>query len=488
VTERVRADEALRKAHAELEQKVRDRTADLEVVNRTLRMISACNEAVIRATDELALARELCLIVHELGGYRMVWIGLAEHDARKTVRPVAAVGFEDGYLERARITWADGARGRGPTGCCIRTGEPRVCHDFMVDPTLSPWRKEAAKRGYQSSVALPLRSGGQVLGALTIYAGEAGAFDAGQVGLLTELADDIAVGILALRAQTERDHARQEAERRAVQLRALTIELGDVEQRERQRLAKVLHDHLQQLLVGAKFGLASVEGSRTARTRQQVVRSVNGALDKAIRTSRELTAELSPPALHEEGLAAGISWLGRRMAKAHGVKIVVKGDANVEPTANQVRFLLFDAVRELLFNAVKHSGVDHVQVEVRRTGDNQIQVSVADDGVGFDPARPGAAESRGFGLFSIRERLRCLGGSMEVRSKPGRGSRFTLTSPARIEESAVTDAPAPLADVVAAIRRYPPSGNQLPRRKSAPKGRSRSSSGKRKRGRSARAD
>ena len=199
----------------------------------------------------------------------MAWVGYAENDEAKTVRPVAAVGFEDGYLERAAITWADEERGRGPTGTCIRSREPCFGRNFLTDPELEPWREEAIKRGFQSSIAVPLVSNGQAFGALMIYADKPEAFDERHAKLLSELADDLAFGIMALRTHIERDQARQIAEERAGQLRALAVELGQTEQRERRRMAKVIHDHLQQLLVGAKFNLGALRGKLPTKTREE---------------------------------------------------------------------------------------------------------------------------------------------------------------------------------------------------------------------------
>jgi signal transduction histidine kinase len=390
---------------------------------------------MVRATNETDLTGRICGIIQELGGYRMAWIGYAEDDEAKTVRPVASAGFEVGFLERANVTWADQERGRGPTGTAIRTGTVQICTNFLTDPKLRLWRDQAVARGYQSSIALPLRSPDRTLGALTIYSAAPESFDPPEVDLLTQLADDIALGIVALRAQLERDRARQEAEHHARQLRALASALSMAEQRERERLARVLHDHLQQLLVAAKFRLAMVTSGRTAPARQQAVQAVSDVLDEALKASRSLTTELNPPALHEQGLAAGLRWLARQMHEKHGLEVEVQGDAEVEPTASGVRLLLFDAVRELLFNAVKHSGVKFARVEVRRADPDLIRITVSDEGAGFDPQRLAdpAHDSAGFGLFSVRERLSHLGGQLEVQSAPGQGSRFTMTAPARLD-------------------------------------------------------
>ncbi len=422
----------LRRAHAELDQRVRERTAELSTANRMLRMVSECNLAVIRTTDEQALLREICRIAVEVGGYRMAWVGYAENDEAKSVRPVASVGFEESYLENARISWADGERGRGPTGTCIRTSETRIGRNFLEDPELEPWRIEALKRGYRSSIALPLTREGKVFGALNIYADKPNAFDGEQVNQLGGLANDLAFGILMLRARIERDLMRQTAEGRAEQLQALATELVHTEQRERRRLAQILHDHLQQLLVGAKFGASIIRTKSKAREIKELAGQLVDALNEAIVASRSLSTDLSSPVLHEKGLGAGLEWLGRQMSAKHGLIIKVEAPADAEPATEQVRVFMFDAVRELLLNIAKYAQVNRARVKMRKLENGEVEVTVTDDGVGFDPGKleASASASGGFGLFSIRERLKYLGGRMLIDAAPGRGSRFTLLAPA----------------------------------------------------------
>jgi PAS domain S-box-containing protein len=209
ITERKEAEEALQKTHAELERRVEERTADLAKANRMLNILSACNQAVVRATEEPALLQEICSIITGIGGYPLAWISFAEEDAARTVRPVAQSGFEDGYLDTADITWADTERGRGPTGTAIRSGRPGIARDIRTEPDFAPWREEAIRRGYASSIALPLQGDGRVFGALSIYAAVPDAFHAEEVHLLMELAGDLAFGITSLRGRAERKRAEE---------------------------------------------------------------------------------------------------------------------------------------------------------------------------------------------------------------------------------------------------------------------------------------
>ncbi|MBN2352993.1 MAG: PAS domain S-box protein [Spirochaetales bacterium] len=190
---------------------------DLLRLNRILQAMSDSNHAILRANDEDSFLREVCRIVVEDCGYAMVWIGMAEEDEAKTVRPVASAGFEEGYVESLNITWADTERGRGPTGTTIRTDKPSACRNMLTDPAFAPWREEAVKRGYASSLSLPLRGGGRVFGTISIYSREPGSFAEDETELLGGLADDLSFGIMALRSRLARDRAEEavaESERR----------------------------------------------------------------------------------------------------------------------------------------------------------------------------------------------------------------------------------------------------------------------------------
>jgi diguanylate cyclase (GGDEF)-like protein/PAS domain S-box-containing protein len=194
----------------------------LQRLNRALRTISRCNEVLVHATSEDELLEKMCRTVVEVGQYRSAWVGYAVHDEARSVRPVARFGVDDGYLDHAEITWADEARGQGPTGAAIRTNTVQANQDFATNPRMAPWRDEALKRGYASSIALPLANESAAFGALTIYAGESGAFDTQEVALLSELASDLAYGIAAMRVRAERDRALKD-----LQLAAKVFEESD---------------------------------------------------------------------------------------------------------------------------------------------------------------------------------------------------------------------------------------------------------------------
>ena len=174
-------------------------------LNRELRAISNCNQSLMRATDEQALLNTICRIVCDEAGYRMAWVGYAEHDEAKTIRPVAWAGVENGYIEQARLTWADTEHGRGPAGTAIRSGQSACIQDFATESKAAPWREMALERGYRSAITFPLKDGNtNTFGILTIYSTEPNAFTPEEIRLLGELAGDLAFGIVTIRARTER--------------------------------------------------------------------------------------------------------------------------------------------------------------------------------------------------------------------------------------------------------------------------------------------
>ena len=207
----------------ELQDQIHKSTAELRLSNRALHTLSACGNAMIRANSEEELLNEVCSIMVGIGGYRLAWIGYAQNDTEKTVLPMAQAGFEDGYLDTIQLSWSeDDKRGRGPTGTAIRTGAPSIIRDVLNDARYEPWRDEAHKRGFASTIALPLRHGENSFGCLSIYAAERDAFDREEVRLLTELSEDLAYGITTLRTRTEREWAEQELSDSEERWRSLT--------------------------------------------------------------------------------------------------------------------------------------------------------------------------------------------------------------------------------------------------------------------------
>lgn len=194
---------------------LRQAETELLRVNRTLRVLSECNQALIRAGSEPELLAAICKRLIEHGGYRLAWVGYAGQDAAKTVHVAANAGDGGDYLARLRLTWADSELGHGPSGTAIRERRTVVCRNLLSDPQFAPWRDAAQANGYASSIALPLRDDAAVLGALSIYAIAEDAFDSAELQLLEELAADLAFGIVVLRREDARRKAQAQLDYQA---------------------------------------------------------------------------------------------------------------------------------------------------------------------------------------------------------------------------------------------------------------------------------
>lgn len=219
-------------------------------------------------------------------------------------------------------------------------------------------------------------------------------------------------------------------QKRTLQLQALASELTQAEERERRRIAGLIHDDLQQTLVAASLNLRMLKTSAASAAAAADIERVGQMLRDAIAMSRTLTSELSPPVLQQCGLSAAFQWLRTWCMEKYGLELEMDVEDDINP-GTEAAVVLFRSVRELLFNIVKHAGVKSACLGMWRTADG-VAIEVSDAGAGFDPldvrAREGA--SGGFGLFSIRERLELLGGSFDAESAPGHGSRFKLKVPA----------------------------------------------------------
>ncbi|WP_169853314.1 ATP-binding protein [Anaerohalosphaera lusitana] len=239
------------------------------------------------------------------------------------------------------------------------------------------------------------------------------------------------------RAKERLKEANEKLEKRARQLQKMSAALSAAEDRERERLSEVLHDDLQQRLVAAKFQI-NIAASRS-NMNEDVAEQLEEAgklLDGAIKKSRNLSHELCPPVLSQYGLGAAFEWLAVEMGDLYDLTLEVIIGTEAEPDTEEIRSFAFKSVRELVFNAVKHAGVDRVRVNMQRSGE-QIQIIVSDEGKGFDVDSVLGGANKGFGLLSMRERLDVLGGSLLIKSSAGEGSEFVICLPG--EESNETE-------------------------------------------------
>lgn len=229
---------------------------------------------------------------------------------------------------------------------------------------------------------------------------------------------------------------RRELVEKSEQLRQLASALTFAEQRERRRIAQMLHDHVQQVLHGIQVRAHLIGLDLPADVNPQIrehLEVIQGLIQEVLRMTRNLTVELSPPVLHREGLIPAFKWLANHMARVHNLRVDLDLPA-AHPLASQDMIeLLYQLVRELLFNVAKHAQVDRAELSLFERGGDLV-VCVADHGVGFD-VKQATAQRRaaaGFGLHSVHERIVLFGGSLAIESEPNQGTRITITVPSEV--------------------------------------------------------
>ncbi len=411
---------------------------ELVRVNRALQAISKCNEAVIHAREEYALLEEICQIFVEVGGYRMAWIGYAENDEHKTVHPVTTTGYEDGYVAKARITWADTGAGQGPTGTAIRTKKPNFIRNTMTDPRFASWRAEAVKRGYASVLGLPLIAEGHAFGALTIYSDKVDAFDRDEMILLQDLADNLAYGITSLRGRIKREQAEKE--------------LKDAKAQAEMYLDLMGHDinNMNQIALGfLELALATMD--KNDPVREMISRPL-----EALESSTNLITNVRRLQQSREGdlmlqsIDVGKTLMDVIPRFSNVVGRVITIEQSMECDCHvMANGLLHDVFSNIIGNAIKHSsGPLVIAVSLKKAvadGKQYCMVSIEDNGPGIpdnvkddilNRFREGSTKSsgRGLGLYLVKTLVEDFHGKMYMENRiPGdytKGTKFVVMLPA----------------------------------------------------------
>jgi signal transduction histidine kinase len=406
----------------------------LQKENRAHRALSAANEIVFRARREDELLRALCDAVVAVAGYRMAWMGRVEDDAGRTVRPVARAGAESGYLESAKVTWADDEHGRGPVGTAIRTARTVIQRDLAHDLDFAPWRAEAVRRGYGSCIALPIRVDSRVEAAFAIYATEPDAFDADEVKLLEQLGANAAYAIATLRAHAAAERAR----------------------REREELVRVISHELRTPLTAlvtwaqvldAERGRDPARLSRGLEAIVKCAREEARLVDELLLAGSILGGELElriEPLCPAEVVRSCVEAL-RGKAEESGVRLTMQiaGESSIRADRERVRQVLSNVIS----NAIKFTQAGgEVRVDLARE-DGAAVVRVRDTGKGIAPGdlphvfdllwrsdRSTTRQERGIGvgLFIARALVEGHGGTILAESEGlGRGSTIVIRLPAR---------------------------------------------------------
>ncbi len=426
ITARLKAEEALKKS------------------NRALKTLSACNEAMVWAKSEKELLDNICKIIVEQGDYKLAWVGLAQHDEGKTVKPVAHYGFKDDYLENVEISWGDNPKGRGPTGKCIREGVSEICRNIPTDPNYQSWREEALKRGYESSIALPLKEGGEVFGALNIYAKEPDAFNQNELNLLENLAADLSYGIRMFKIRDERKKARSELFKMQKLESVGTLAAG------------IAHDFNN--LLTALFGniaLAKMK-LKAGHPAYDALNSAEKAMERATSlTNQLLTFSKGGEPIKEK---ADIGKIVKKTVEfdlsGSNVKAVFVQDENLW-TVLVDNGQIQQVISNLVINAkqaMPEGGHFYVTMENIDTEKSEIpavkkgkyvKLSFKDEGAGikekdigkiFDPFFTTKEIGSGLGLATAYSIIQKHGGYIDVESTPGMGTTFFVYLPAVCRE------------------------------------------------------
>lgn len=403
--------------------------------NHTLKALIESNQAIIRSQDEVALLHETCRIIVDHGGYSFAWIGIAEHDPDKTVLPVIHHGFEKGYLDIIDITWADTERGRSPAGIAIRTGKPAVCRYILTDPAFAPWRAEAEKRGYASTISLPLVVASEVLGALSIYATKPDAFDSEEISLLTALAGDLSHSIEVIRTRAEKERAEEARRISEKRYRELAANLQLKIEKERTRIARELHDELGQDLTILRLDLTGLLNKSKVEEKAPIAGSAFDKIEEAIeltdsiiKKSRNLATRLRPVILDQFGLIAGIEWLAENCQKHSGIKCRIDDLPENVTTDAAVVTALFRICQEIVTNVIRHAEATELKISLTERA-AELLLTIQDNGRGITSEE--LANQKSLGILGMQERAKLLGGSLVIRGEEGEGTTVSVTMPGK---------------------------------------------------------
>lgn len=411
-------------------------------LHRTLLALTHSSRALIRTQSEASLLEQVCNIVTEDCGHAMVWIGFAEENAEKTVTPVAHAGADNGYLKSIRITWSDTDHGCGPTGKAIRTGEPCMCRNIATDPIFEPWRAEALKRGFGSSLVLPLIKDGNAFGAMTIYSKNADAFSEDEVKLLLRLASDLAYGIRALRLRAAHSVA-QEALIRSEKLASVGRMAASI--------AHEINNPLAALMNILYLAQTTLDRPEEARHYLEMADDELRRISHITRQTLGFYRDSAIPVLVDLNsvLDSAVDVLrGKIRIKRTTIRKQYLENVRTVAVSGELRQVFSNLLANSL-DALSDEGTIVLRISERKctkTGKVRVRVTVADNGDGIDSAtQPRVFEplfttkestGSGLGLWISKQLIEKHGGSIRLRSQTSghrRGTTISVILPRHLE-------------------------------------------------------
>ncbi len=457
--------EQLRTHQRDLERIVQERTAELSQTNRALaaevavrseaerglsrynralRVLSRCQEAVVRASHEAEMMKLICDLLVEEGEYRMAWVGYPDASDSRRVRPVAMAGDSDDYLRSVEVRWDGSPWGSGPVGNAFRAGEITLVGDVETDPSFAPWREHALRHGFRSMVTLPLWSDGEVVGVLSIYADQRDAFGPDEVGLLAQLAGSLAYGVVALRTRAEH---RQVVE----QLREAKESAENANRAKSDVLANMSHEIRTPMnsILGMTALLLDTPMAPGQREYLDLVRSsaesllavINDVLDfSKIEAGKLVLTPVDFPLLGQiEETVAAVAPAAHRK----GLELICELSPGIPHWVHGDPLRLHQILTNLLSNAIKFTseGEVHLTVGVSSGWEEGIglHIQVRDTGIGIpadkhqlifekfsqaDGSTTRKYGGTGLGLSICSRLVEMQGGRIWVESAQGAGSTF----------------------------------------------------------------